>query len=113
MLWEGRTWARIRGLITAEGRKAQEDELDRAIGAWTSEIEDTEAFHVLQRAGVPCGLSLDMGRLHSEPQLNEGGYLKLIEYPDGTERVLPTLPWRFGGSPDFQLGACAGVGARQ
>ena len=97
-------------LDTVEGRKAREDELDRAIGAWASGIEDTEAFHILQRAGIPCGLSLDMGRLHSEPQLNEGGYLKSIEYPDGTERVLPTLAWRFDGSPDFQLGPAPELG---
>ena len=97
-------------LDSPKGRKAREDELDRAIGAWTAEIDDTEAFHILQRGGVPCGLSLDMGRLHSETQLNEGGYLKPIEYPDGTERVLPTLPWRFDGNPDFQLGPAPELG---
>ena len=72
-----------------EGRKAREDELDRAISEWTAEIEDAEAFQILQRAGVPCGLSLDMGRLHAEPQLNEGGYLKPI---DGVSR-------RYGARP--------------
>ena len=97
-------------LDTPEGRKARENELDRAIGAWTTEIDDGEAFHTLQRAGVPCGLSLDMGRLHSEPQLNEGGYLREIEYPDGTERILPTLPWRFDRSSDFQLGPAPELG---
>ena len=97
-------------LDSPEGRKAREDELDRVISEWTSEIDDTEAFHILQRAGVPCGLSLDMGRLHSEPQLNAGGYLKPIEYPDGAERVLPTLPWRIVGNPDFQLGPAPELG---
>ena len=91
------------GLDTAEGRKAREDDLDRVIGEWASEINDREAFHILQRAGVPCGLSLDMGRLHSEPQLNDGGYLREIEYPDGSSRVLPTLPWRFDGQADYHL----------
>ena len=98
------------GLDTAEGRKAREDELDRAIGAWASEMGDTEAFHILQRAGVPCGPSLDMGRLHAEPQLNEGGYLRPIEYPDGSARVLPALPWRFDGRPNFHLGPAPELG---
>ena len=98
------------GLNTPQGRKAREDEIDRAIGDWTSEIEDGEAFHILQRAGVPCGLSLDMGRLYADPQLNEGGYLREIEYPDGTERVLPTLPWRFNGQADYQLGPAPELG---
>ena len=98
------------GLDTAEGRKAREDELDRAIGAWTAEMEDGEAFRILQEAGVPRGLSLDMGRLHAERQLNEGGYLRSIEYPDGSERVLPTLPWRFDGRADLQLGPAPELG---
>ena len=98
------------GLDTPEGRKAREDELDLAVGAWTSEIDDSEAFHILQHAGVPCGLSLDMGRLHAEPQLNEGGYLREIEYPDGSSRILPTLPWRFDGEADFQLGPAPKLG---
>ena len=98
------------GLDTAEGRKAREDEIDRAIGDWTSEIEDGEAFHILQGAGVPCGLSLDMGRLHADPQLNEGGYLREVGYPDGSSRVLPTLPWRFDGQADYQLGPAPELG---
>ena len=98
------------GLDTPQGRKAQEDEIDRAISDWTSEIADGEAFHILQRAGVPCGLSLDMGRLHADPQLNEGGYLREIEYPDGNSRVLPTLPWRFDGQSDYQLGPAPALG---
>ena len=98
------------GLDTAEGRKAREDELDRAISAWTAEMEDGEAFRILQEAGVPRGLSLDMGRLHAERQLNEGGYLRGIEYPDGSERVLPTLPWRFDGRADLQLGPAPELG---
>ena len=44
-----------------------------------------------------------MGRLHAERQLNEGGYLVPVEYPDGTERVLPTLPWRFDGQPTQEI----------
>ena len=97
-------------LDTADGRKAREDELDRAIGAWTVELDDSEAFHILQSAGVPCGLSLDMGRLHAEPQLNEGGYLREVGYPDGSSRILPTLPWRFDGQADYQWGPAPELG---
>ncbi len=89
-------------LDTPDGRKTREDELDSAIAAWTSQIDDNDAFHTLQRAGVPCGLSLDMGRLHADPQLNEGGYLRPVEYPDGITHTLPTLPWRFDGGTEFQ-----------
>ena len=78
-------------------RKAREDELDAAISAWTSELDDREAFETLQSAGVPCAPSLDIGRLHADRQLNEGGYLTPVEYPDGRTLTLPTLPWRIDG----------------
>ena len=85
------------GLSTRDGRRSREQELDEAISEWTSQLDEWDAFERLQRAGVPCGPSLDMGRLHSERQLNAGGYLTPVEYADGSERVLPTLPWRLDG----------------
>ena len=85
------------GLSTPDGRRSREQELDAAISEWTAQFDEWDAFERLQKASVPCGPSLDMGRLHSERHLNEGGYLTPVEYPDGSERVLPTLPWRFDG----------------
>ena len=90
-------------LATASGRRNRERELDSAITEWTSHLDDWEAFERLHQAGVPCGPSLDMGRLHSERQLNEGGYLTPIQYPDGVERLLPTLPWRLDGEPTTEV----------
>ena len=84
-------------LATPGGRKRREDELDAAIAEWTFGVEDRVAFETLQRSGVPCGLSMDLGRLHDDRHLNEGGYLKTVEYDDGSARVLPTLPWRLNG----------------
>ncbi len=86
-------------LATLDGRRARAAEIDAAISEWTARREDFEAFEALQRAGVPCAPSLDMGRLHANPQLREGGYLNEVEYPDSSRRVLPTLPWRFDGEP--------------
>ena len=91
------------GLSTPSGRRSRERELDAAISEWTAQLDEWEAFERLQKAGVPCGPSLDMGRLHSERHLNEGGYLVPVEYPDGTERTLPTLPWRFDGQPTREV----------
>ena len=90
-------------LDAPEGRRQREEELNAAISNWTSQRDDIQAFETLQRAGVPCGPSLDMGRLHAEPSLNDGGYLGSVEYPDGTERILPTLPWRVNGRREYTL----------
>lgn len=90
-------WLEDTRLFTVAGRRERSAEIDAAITAWTSDLDDWRAFHVLQNAGVPCGPSLDMGRLHTERQLNDGGYMTEVEYPDGSERLLPTLPWRMDG----------------
>ena len=90
-------------LDAPEGRRQREEELNAAISNWTSQRDDIQAFETLQHAGVPCGPSLDMGRLHAEPSLNEGGYLAPVEYLDGTERILPTLPWRVNGRREYTL----------
>ena len=88
----------LAALDSPAARKAREDDLDAAISAWTANRTDWGAFETLQSAGVPCAPSLDMGRLHAERQLNEGGYLTPVEYPDGRTPTLPTLPWRFDGA---------------
>ena len=87
----------LAALDSPAARRSRENETDAAISAWTAELDDGEAFEILQAAGVPCAPSLDMGRLHAERQLNEGGYLTPVEYPDGRRPTLPTLPWRFDG----------------
>ena len=87
----------LAALDSPAARRSRADEADAAISAWTAELDDGEAFEILQAAGVPCAPSLDMGRLHAERQLNEGGYLTPVEYPDGRRPTLPTLPWRFDG----------------
>ena len=91
-------------------RRAREEEVDAAISAWTSEREDWEAFEILQSAGVPCAPSLDIGRLHAERQLNEGGYLTPVEYPDGRTLTLPTLPWKFDGARPAAVRAAPTLG---
>lgn len=97
-------------LQTPEGRKSRQDELDSAITDWTSRLDEWEAFELLQGAGVPCGPSLDMGRLHADAQLNDGGYLTPVAYPDDRQLVLPTLPWRMDGERTREVRAAPVLG---
>ena len=97
-------------LSTVNGRRSRSGEIDLAISQWTAELDEGDAFEILQQAGVPCGTSLDMGRLHSGRQLTEGGYLTNVEYPDGSERLLPTLPWRLDGERTQEVRAAPVLG---
>ncbi len=97
-------------LATADGRRNREDELDAAIAEWTSRLTDEEAFRLLQAAGVPCGKSLDLGRLYDDAQLKHGGYLRAVEYPGGETRMLPTLPWQLDGVRTREVRAAPELG---
>jgi crotonobetainyl-CoA:carnitine CoA-transferase CaiB-like acyl-CoA transferase len=50
-----------------EGRYANHDELDAAIGAWAAEQDVVEAFHALQAAGVTAAPQLDDALLVDDP----------------------------------------------
>ena len=89
------------GLSEAPGRKERAAEIDAAIAAWTSDLDDYQATALLQGAGVPSGPSLDFCRVYEDAELVEGGYLQPVETADGERTLLPTLPWRFvdGAAP--------------
>ena len=88
--------ARDPRFASAEGRRANQQELDAAVTEWTLGLEDYEAMRLLQGAGVPSGPTLDISRVFNEPQLREGGYFSSLRASDGETRDLPGIGWRFG-----------------
>lgn len=54
---------------TAAGRADYADDLDSAIGAWTSRYYSRDLVHRLQAAGCPAGLVADQADLLVDPQL--------------------------------------------
>ena len=45
------------------------DELNDMVEAWTMERTKYEVFHILGKAGVPCGPTLNAVDIYSDPQL--------------------------------------------
>jgi len=54
---------------TAAGRQEHADELDEAIGAWTSRFYSRDLVYRLQEAGCPAALVADQADLLADPQL--------------------------------------------
>jgi crotonobetainyl-CoA:carnitine CoA-transferase CaiB-like acyl-CoA transferase len=87
------------------GRQTHHDELDDAIGAWAAGREVFEAFHALQRAGVPAGPLLDDELFTSDPHMASRGWLRPLVSLDLGEHLhagpafegVPQVWWR--GSP--------------
>ncbi|HJM74910.1 MAG TPA: CoA transferase [Dehalococcoidia bacterium] len=67
---------------TTEGRKANEDEIDPQIEAWTAQRDHHEAQQLLQAAGVPTGAVLDIAEVHADRQLAHRGSFDYQDHPE-------------------------------
>jgi benzylsuccinate CoA-transferase BbsF subunit len=86
-------WAREEGFASAAARKANEDELDARIAAWTRGEDALELAERLQRAGVPAGPVQTPGELLGDPQLAHRGHFVRLAQPG-----LGELPFERGGA---------------
>ncbi len=91
--------------VDAASRHANHDEVDKLIEEWTTRQPLLEAFHMLQRAGVPAGPLLDDEGFVNDPHLKARAWLQPLESFDvGTHlhaglafKGVPQAWWR--GSP--------------
>ena len=97
-------WARDQRFAQAEGRLANQDELDRLIGEWTADQDAFELMERLQAAGVaatPVGYPEDIA---GSPHLAARGAWREVALPhdEGTTRWF-SPPWRFSKTPTDKL----------
>lgn len=84
---------------TSGARKANEDDLDAIIEAWTARRGHYEAMHILQRAGVPAGAVLSVPELLSDPQLRSRGAWVEHTHPDAGAWEMESPPWKLSRTP--------------
>lgn len=89
---------------TPEARRANHDDLDHLLSAWTATRDAYEAFHALQGAGVPAGPLLDEAMAFADPQMAARQFFQPLPGRDtGTYlyaghffRGIPQAWWRGG-----------------
>ncbi|WP_420624816.1 CaiB/BaiF CoA transferase family protein [Candidatus Poriferisodalis sp.] len=79
---------------TVVGRKANENELDKLISAWTRERDQWDVTELLQAAGVPAFPSLSVRSLEENPHLAERGLIERLEHPAVGQMSHIGIPWR-------------------
>ena len=84
---------------TAEARLAAHDEIDRAIEAWSADLDHNEATRRLQAAGVPAGPVLANWELVSDPHLSQRGYWIDTVHPEVGFQRYEGLPWKLSRTP--------------
>lgn len=86
-------------------------QIDRVITTWTSTRSAREATLTLQSAGVSAAPSPDSTELFWDAHLQERGFYANSTDMDGSNRVLPGLPWQWTSgerpvqAPASELGA--------
>jgi crotonobetainyl-CoA:carnitine CoA-transferase CaiB-like acyl-CoA transferase len=66
----------------SRARYANQDELDKAIEAWTLDKEHYDAFHALQAAGVPASPVLTSAEVFADPHLKARDDWQQVTHPE-------------------------------
>ena len=74
-------------------------EIDEMIERWTMQRTKHDAFHILAKAGVPCGPTLNAEDIYSDPHLAERGMIATLEHPDRGAFTMPSCPVKLSDSP--------------
>jgi crotonobetainyl-CoA:carnitine CoA-transferase CaiB-like acyl-CoA transferase len=84
---------------TLHGRKANEDDLEGLVCAWTATQDRFAAAEVLQRAGVPAFPCMTAADLHEDRHIRERDFFVRLEHPEVGARAHPGVPWKLSATP--------------
>ena len=85
---------------SAADRKANEEELDRVLSAWTVTRKKWDVTHQLQEAGVAAFPSMSGKDLIEDPHLNARGFFERLAHPEVGTRTHMGIPWLFSHAPN-------------
>jgi benzylsuccinate CoA-transferase BbsF subunit len=86
--------ARDERFVSLAGRKAQEDELESIVTAFTEQHEKWALAEQLQSAGIAAYPSLSCPELETNAQLVERGFWERFDHPEVGPRTHAGIPWR-------------------
>jgi crotonobetainyl-CoA:carnitine CoA-transferase CaiB-like acyl-CoA transferase len=92
-------WAQEDRFARADGRRANHDELDKQLAAWTAGLSKREVFARCRAADVTAGPVLDEPDLFTDPQLAARRFFRLNGSADVPECLFPGHLWHWDGPP--------------
>ena len=72
-------WATEERFATMMSRWEHQDELNKLIEEWTSQRDQYELWHLLQKTGIPAGPMLLAQDLLGDPHLNQRGFHTMVD----------------------------------
>lgn len=95
-------WATDARYTNAAGRKANEDELDGKLAAWTATQERYDLMARLQARGIPAGVvQKSIDRFTRDEQLKARGFFVKLPHSEIGEWPVDGFPARMSASPAF------------
>ena len=76
------------------GRKANEEDLESIVSAFSAQHERWQLAELLQAAGIAAYPSLTCPEIEVNPQLTERGFWERFDHPEVGERTHSGVPWR-------------------
>ena len=84
---------------TIPARKKHEDEVDREVTKWTSQLTAEEIFKKLQKNGVKAGIVQTLADLFADPQLKHRGFWAPLDHPEIGRCHAEGPPFAFSKTP--------------
>ena len=81
------------------GRVKRVEEIDTAIGAWTSGLEVTQVLSVLDQAAVPAGRIYTVEDIAADPHYLARGMLAKVQMNDGSQLTVPGMVPKLSRTP--------------
>jgi formyl-CoA transferase len=81
------------------GRVKRVDEIDAAIGAWTSKLEVAQVLSVLDQAEVPAGRIYTVEDIAADPHYLSRGMLAKVDMRDGSQLMVPGMVPKLSRTP--------------
>jgi benzylsuccinate CoA-transferase BbsF subunit len=92
-------WAGDARFATLQGRKANEDLLEKAIEAWTVQHTPEKVMELLQAKGIPAGVVQNAQDLFADPQLKHRNHFQFLKHPVMGKCSHPAWPAKLSLSP--------------
>jgi len=96
---ESPAWTRDPRLATLEGRRDNEDELDRLVEEWTSQRTAEQVVAVCQEAGVAAGIVATAEDVVNDPRLAHRGHFHQLVHPELGEFGFDGQPFTLSQTP--------------
>jgi formyl-CoA transferase len=86
-------------LARNDGRAAQMERIDDAIGAWTSKLTQSEVLEAMDQAEVPAGRIYSAADIASDPHYAARGMIQQIVAGDGEPLKVPGIVPKLSATP--------------